>query len=68
MAVGIEHARAGLACLTCKSGKRRCDKRLPICSRCKNPAIGMCRPADSTSSIGGKRVAGHVYVMYGAST
>ncbi|KAL2859465.1 hypothetical protein BJX68DRAFT_226278 [Aspergillus pseudodeflectus] len=31
----MSERRAALVCLTCKAGKRQCDKRLPVCSRCE---------------------------------
>ncbi|KAL3471511.1 hypothetical protein BJX99DRAFT_237257 [Aspergillus californicus] len=50
-----EQDRASLVCLTCRAGKRQCDKRLPICSRCKKldrpceyPAAVQLRPAART--------------------
>ncbi|KAJ0417254.1 hypothetical protein BJY00DRAFT_303536 [Aspergillus carlsbadensis] len=31
----MSERQAALVCLTCKAGKRQCDKRLPVCSRCE---------------------------------
>lgn len=34
-AKGQDTASPMVACLACRAGKRKCDKQLPICSRCK---------------------------------
>ncbi|RAK87826.1 hypothetical protein BO79DRAFT_22386 [Aspergillus costaricaensis CBS 115574] len=39
--------RAALVCLTCRAGKRQCDKRLPICSRCKK----LDRPCEYPAAV-----------------
>ncbi|KAL3440914.1 hypothetical protein BJX65DRAFT_314311 [Aspergillus insuetus] len=31
----MSERQAALVCLTCKAGKRQCDKQFPVCSRCE---------------------------------
>ncbi|KAL4994477.1 hypothetical protein BDV10DRAFT_203805 [Aspergillus recurvatus] len=39
--------RAARVCLTCQAGKRRCDRQLPVCSRCTK----LDRPCDYPAAL-----------------